>query len=42
VHPATYTVRYDVRVAVKTAFWVTVGLVVACEIPDDQCLVATS
>lgn len=29
MHPATYTVRYNVRVAVETAFWVTVGLVVA-------------
>jgi hypothetical protein len=31
-----------VRVAVKTSLWVSVGLLVAGEVPDDQSLVAGS
>ena len=33
--PKTYAVRYNVRVAMKTSLWVTVGLVVAGKVPDD-------
>ena len=36
----TYTVRDDVGVSVETAFGVTVRLVIAGEVPDDQGLVS--
>lgn len=38
----TYTVGDDVRVTVKGSLWVTVGGVVAGQVPDDQGLVAGS
>lgn len=37
-----YTVRDDVRVTLKAALGVTVGLLVAGQVPDDQGLVATA
>jgi hypothetical protein len=37
-----YTVRDDVRVALEAALGVTVGLLVAGKVPDDQGLVATA
>ncbi|KAI7974719.1 hypothetical protein EIK77_003867 [Talaromyces pinophilus] len=37
----TYTVGHDVGVALKASLGVTVGLVVAGQVPDDQGLVAT-
>lgn len=38
----TYTVRDDVRVTLEAALGVTVGLLVASKVPDDQRLVATA
>ena len=37
-----YTVRDDVRVALEAALGVTVGLLVAGKVPDNQGLVATA
>ncbi|QSZ33384.1 hypothetical protein DSL72_002972 [Monilinia vaccinii-corymbosi] len=37
---ATYTVRNDVRVPVERSLWVTIGSLVASQIPDDERLVA--
>lgn len=38
----TYAVRDDVGVTLEAALGVTVGLLVAGEVPDDQILVATA
>jgi hypothetical protein len=37
-----YAIRDDVGVAVQTPLWVSVRLLVACEVPDDQSLVSGS
>jgi hypothetical protein len=36
----TYTVRNDVRVAMQRSLWVTVGSLIAGQVPDDEGLVA--
>jgi hypothetical protein len=38
----SYTIGNDMRVTVKTSLWVSVGLLVASEVPDNQRFVSRS
>ena len=38
----THAIRDDVRVAVKTSFWVSVILIISGQVPNDQSLVAAA